>query len=494
MYKSTIIDIFRSFNKADIKEFGVFIQSPFFNTNQSVVKLYEQIKKLYPEFEENLSDKKLLFERAFGKIKYNDSFMRMTVFRMLELIKEFLIYRNLQRNDLMKETLLLDELNFRELNNLMMKSIYYLDKKIEKQKAKNAETYFVKYRLEYFKNDVKARDTKMITYKDTLDEDLMNEQKNLNAFFFISSLKFFQYFLNQKDFVINAEGYPDFINSILEYLKSGSEYLIIPVLKVYYNLVLLLISKKDKYFFELKKMLFEDKDDLTHTDKYNVITVLRNYGSRKYSEGNKEFIDSVFDILKFSIEKDLLTSSPGSKYINEARFTHIAWTGIKAKDFNWVEEFLKKYIIKIEPEKRQYVFAFNISRLEFEKGNYSEALEQLGKSGPIKNVFYKANIKQLTLMIYYELQWLIPAADLLDAFRHFIRTDKLLPELYKTSFISFINFFNRLLKIKDGTKNNFLEISVLISELKSTSQIWLLKKAKEIERDKKVNRKNSDRI
>ncbi len=119
--------------------------------------------------------------------------------------------------------------------------------------------------------------------------------------------------------------------------------------------------------------------------------------------------------------------------------------------------------------------------LEFERRNFSLALEKLGKSGPIKNVFYKAAIKQLTLKIYYELGWLDSAADLLDAFRHFVRTDKLLTESYILNCNTFINFFNRLLKINDDIKSNGHEISKLISDLKSTSQTWLLRKAQELE-------------
>lgn len=482
MFKSALIETLKTFSRQDIKEFGLFIQSPFFNTNQSVIKLYEQIKKLYPEFEEKQTDKKILFERAFGKIKYNDSFMRMTVFRFFELAKEFLIHKNLQRDYLLKETLLLDELNNRELDNLMMKSISGLDRKIEKEKAKDAKTYYAKYRLEYFKNDIKARDTKMITYKDTLDKDLMIEQKSLNTFFFISSLKFFQYFLNQKNFVVNAEGYPEFMNNIIQYLKSNEDYLNIPALKIYYYLVLLIITKDDKYFFELKKILFEDKDDLSFVEKNNIITVLRNYGQQKYSMGELEFIGIQFELLKFSIEKGMLNSSPGIKYISETRFMNIVWAGLRASEFEWVEEFIKKHISKIESAKRQYVLAYNSARLEFEKGNYSKALEKLGESGSIKNIYYKAAVKHLTLMLYYDLHWFVPAADLLDAYRHFIRTDKLLPETHKTQCSAFINYFNRLLKINDNIGNNTLELSKLISELKSTSQEWLLKKALELER------------
>jgi len=196
MYNSALIETFKTFSKQEMKDFSLFIKSPFFNTNQSVIKLFEKIKILYPEFEEIKLDKKLLFGNAFGKIKYNDSFMRMTVFRLMELVKEFLIHTNIQRKNFTKETSLLDEFNIRELNSLMQKTISELDKKIDKHKAKEADSFYAKYRLEYFKNDIKSRDTKMITHKDKLSEDLMLEQKSLNTFFFMSSLKFFQYFLN----------------------------------------------------------------------------------------------------------------------------------------------------------------------------------------------------------------------------------------------------------------------------------------------------------
>lgn len=480
MFKSTLIETLRTFGKQDMKEFGLFIQSPFFNTNQSVIKLYEQIKKLYPEFDEKMSDKKLLFEKSFGKIKYNDSFMRMTVFRFLELTKEFLVHKNLQRNNLMKETMLLDELNIRELNNLMMKSVQELDKKIEKLKSKEAEAYLAKYRLEYCKNDIKSRDTKMITYKDTLDKDLMIEQKSLNIFFFMSSLKFFQYFLNQKNFVVNAEGYPDFMNNIMEYLENNDEYLSVRVLKIYYYLVRTLISKDDKYFFDLKKILFEDKEDISYTEKFNLIAVLRNYCHQKALEGSKDFNTIQFDILKFSIEKNILNPLEGGKYMSELRFMNVVWIGLSVREFNWVEGFIKKYLNRIEPDQRQYVFAYNTARLKFEKGNYTEALDELGKSGSIKNAFYKAAIKQLTLMIYYELHWIVPAADLLDAYRHFIRTDKLLPELHKNGCNAFINHFGRLLKLNDNSKDNEFEISKLIDELKTTPQTWFLRKAEQL--------------
>lgn len=479
MSRSALTEVLQSFTIQEIKEFGLFIQSPYFNTNQSVIKLFDQLKKLYPEFDAKQSDKKVLFELAFGKIAYNDSFMRMTVFRLMELAKEFLIQINLSKNNLFKDTILLDELNSRELDNLLVKSITELDKKIDKEKAKDADTYYAKYRSEYFKNDIKSRDTKQITYKDILDKQLMMEQKYMNTNFFINSLKFFQYFLNQKSFVVNAEGYPDFISEILEYLKQNPVYLDEPELNLYFLLVMLLITKDEKYFSGLYKILFEHKDDLKINSKHNLLTVLKNYAQLKIQEGKKEYIEKAFEILKFSLEKDIVTFSPSSKYMTETRFMNFVWSGLLLKKYDFTEKFINEYIERIDPEKRQYVYAYNLGKLEFERGDFSKALEKLSGCGQIKNVMYKAAIKQLYLMIYFELKWYIPAADVLDTYRHFIKTDKLLPEMYKSQCSNFINYFSRLLTIITGTDDKNFELEKLINELKSTPFGWLLRKAKE---------------
>ncbi|HMQ68351.1 MAG TPA: hypothetical protein PKA90_05160 [Ignavibacteria bacterium] len=480
MFKSNLIGVLKTFSKQELKEFYLFIQSPVYNTNQSIIKLYDQLKLIYPEFDEMQSSKKLLFKKAFGNIEYDDSFMRMNVFRLTELVKEFLIYIHLRKNNVFKTTILLEELNYRELDTLLKKTLTEQDKKIEKEKAKDSDTYFAKYKLEYYKNDIKSRDTKMITYKDKLDKDLILEQKYMNINFFINSLKFFQYFLNQKNFVVNTNGYPDFTGEILKFLGQNPEYLNEPELKLYYDLVQLLLTKDEKYFNVLKKKLFENSDDLKINSKHNLVSVIRNYAQLKIHEGKSEFKDTSFEILKFSLDKDIITYTPQGNYMTETRFMAVVWSGLIVKKYDFTEKFIKKYIEKIEPDKRQYVFAYNYAKLEFERGNFSDALKRLEESGKITNVMYKAATKQLYLMIYFEMNMYVQAFDLLDSYRHFVKTDKLLPEMYRSQCNTFINFFNRLLKIAESNGNDSFELKKLIKELGSTSQLWLLKKAKEI--------------
>jgi hypothetical protein len=241
-------------------------------------------------------------------------------------------------------------------------------------------------------------------------------------------------------------------------------------------------TKDEKYFFELKKLMFESKSNISYNEKFNLTAILRNYAQKQFNDGREEFKTYVIDLIKYSIKHKLLTQSQQGKYISEMRFMNIVWAGIRSNELDWLEGFIKKFAERLEPDKAQYVVAYSTGAIQFERGNYSEALDRLVKSGPIKNVFYKAAIKQLTIMIYYELQWFVQAAELLDSYIHFVKTNKLLPEMYIEKCNSFTVHFYKLLKLKNKTGNNAFELSKLTSELESTSEKWLLKKAKELEK------------
>ncbi len=71
------------------------------------------------------------------------------------------------------------------------------------------------------------------------------------------------------------------------------------------------------------------------------------------------------------------------------RFMIIVWVGTQSNELDWIDKFIKEYITKIEPDKRQYVFAYNKALLEFSKNNYTEALEILVKADLSKMLFIK---------------------------------------------------------------------------------------------------------
>ena len=72
--KSNLLVILSSFTSAEIKEFDDFIQSPFFNKNQSVIKLYSYLKKQYPYFEEKAVFKRTVYKSVFPETETGEYF------------------------------------------------------------------------------------------------------------------------------------------------------------------------------------------------------------------------------------------------------------------------------------------------------------------------------------------------------------------------------------------------------------------------------------
>ena len=52
MKNTQLIKLLRTFDQKEIKRFREFISSPFFNKNKNVTKLFEIIRKIYPDFEQ----------------------------------------------------------------------------------------------------------------------------------------------------------------------------------------------------------------------------------------------------------------------------------------------------------------------------------------------------------------------------------------------------------------------------------------------------------
>ena len=96
----------------------------------------------------------------------------------------------------------------------------------------------------------------------------------------------------------------------------------------------------------------------------------------------------------------------------------------------------------------------------------------------INHIQYKIIIKNLTMMIYYELSYFDMAHGVIDSYRHFLSNDKSINELRKVRYLNYINFFNRLLRLKE--KNNKKDLENLAFDLKQVNNViekdWMMVK------------------
>ena len=96
------------------------------------------------------------------------------------------------------------------------------------------------------------------------------------------------------------------------------------------------------------------------------------------------------------------------------------------------------------------------AQLDFEKGEFGRVLERIADLKP--DLFYlKIDIRNLTLMAYYELGYVESVISGLDSYRHFIADNKTIPEAFKKIHLRFINAFGSMIKSKERNEQEKLE-------------------------------------
>jgi len=104
----------------------------------------------------------------------------------------------------------------------------------------------------------------------------------------------------------------------------------------------------------------------------------------------------------------------------------------------------------------------------------------LSKIQSLNKASYKTSVKNLTLMIYFEMGRSVEALDVADSYRKFLSRDNILPKAQRERNANFLKFCNNLLKFSDNPKL----IKKVGLEVSTTYNInerqWLLEKTEQL--------------
>jgi hypothetical protein len=243
MLKSKFIDVLKTFTRDEIKRFRDFVCSPYHNSNKNVVKVYELIRKHYPEFNSQSITKEKLFAKIYPGKKYNDTVMRILLSDLLKLGEEFLILTRSKKNPFGENLTLLEELRDRGLDSLYQTN-YKDTLNILSQMNDLRTKYFCKFELEVVNVEYFLRKDK----QQVISTNVLEKGENLIYFMLIEIVR------NVHDLIMNERTFNakfefslafEFIKkfdfeSIVEKIKKfrPEHY---PIVFIYYNLLMALI-------------------------------------------------------------------------------------------------------------------------------------------------------------------------------------------------------------------------------------------------------------
>lgn len=487
MKKTLLIEILSKFSSKEMKEFGDFVNSPYFNKSKSVTLLYSYLNKEYPDFKQERIDKEFVFKLLFPERDYNDGFMRLQIHALNKLAEDFISDIKFRENPYLKDRFLLEHFVLdKKAPRLFEKKYYAVKEKNSKIEIKDADYYLNEFEVEILFGKYKFLiDDNVLNVTDLPKEEYLRKTEYLKNNFFITILNQYRYLLNTKSlFKIDYED--DFREVVIAYLKSHNEYLKIPVLKLHYLELQLLLEDDEKFYFELKQHLINNFDSFSWSEKFSTMSILENFCLSMIYKEKDEYCEEKHSLHKFILEKKLFTKYEGGK-MTETDFQNIAGMAIKLDKPDWAEEFINKYKAYLDEKDKNNVLNLCFCKLNLYRKNFEKALAYINLIKDIDDVVYKISKKCITLEIYYEQNLVVEAFNYIDSFKHFVSNDKLITDMEKDRISKFIKFTNELLKIK--SHKDAKDLYVLKTELENTNNVykkkWLLNKAEELNTNKK---------
>lgn len=481
MIKSSVISILNTFSQEEIKHFEDFLNSPFHNKNTKVIQFFNVLKEYHPGFDDEKLTKENLFKELFGNVKYKESYIR-NLFSDLNILAEQFLHLIHVTNNFTYEKFVLEEMKSRDLLELIRKKINTFERNVNSDKSRDE----IFYENKLFIYSMKSFVTVDKTLTDSFREDQISSTIKLFMICLMSS-SFYQLLEEQRVKIKHDYG---FLKHSLDFLGHHlPEYKDSPLLLILYYLWLSFFDKNDEEHFRKAKQLFRKHFSvLAREDKKNIYSVIQIYYINKIDSGDNSYSRDLLDILLEMLKFNIISHNK-EDIINLNLYRNILIHSFGLKEISIMKKFIRKYSILVDAESRLSISAYSYAHLNFLQGNFDKALEQSNETNysnllltTNENLYFKNDIKKLTLQCLFELNSFESAISLIDAYKHFLNNSKLIKENARKKNMNFLNLINDLIKLKinlDDFKLAKLKIKVLNTK-ELTCRHWLLEKIAEM--------------
>ncbi|HMS65746.1 MAG TPA: hypothetical protein PKD83_10905 [Ignavibacteria bacterium] len=98
MLNTSLLEILRTFDKAELKRFEDFVQSPYFNKKTIIIKLFKNLKKYAPDFKKDNLKREIVWKSLYPEKEFNYGVMKNLIYDLTQLVERFLAEETISNN------------------------------------------------------------------------------------------------------------------------------------------------------------------------------------------------------------------------------------------------------------------------------------------------------------------------------------------------------------------------------------------------------------
>gem|GEM_PF-5587738 len=402
--------------------------------------LIKTLENHYPDFD--LADETILSHPAFLP---NQSAAQLRVLRtnLKHLISDFLVQIAVNRDQLLKERLMIEELTKREQIKL---ADIHLQKSLKKLPEKMMDIQYLNHARELQRHNL------------ALYARIRSRQGQFNWLKLINWLEIYTH-VRKLIFLSGWQGQawfkPEQISALEE--KTASTLKAIEqfgpdrnlLLEIYYHL-LSLLAGKDQAFHDdsLQQCIRTHRKDLEKIELINILGLQINYLIHADLKGIPDALKRAFAVYRFMVEQDLLFDM-GAFSVNSTR--NILSFGVRLGELAWTGEFLHIAQERLQKEEAEKFYPYGQAYLCFAKGDYPGVRRAL-RTANFQDPFYSIAQRVLALRTYYmEEDWEMFQNEQATFTRQLYR-NKRLSSTYSRSLLNFLKVIGQVYLFKTEGK------------------------------------------
>ncbi len=468
MINSKLIELLRHFNAKQLRLFGDFVASPFFNKNDELGRMYAYLRTYGPRFVKKAAlSKQSVFSASVPGSTYDEKKMGYLMSDMHRLIEQFLVVSKQEQEQVKSMVSLLSIYDDLGLEKHFNKTLRESRKALEESAHRNADFYYLQYLVDRAETSFLAHQR-----KHKAGTTLQSVVDNLDMYYLANKLLYSGEILNRQN-VVSADYKVRLLDEILQNLEShpGKEA---PVVSIYYQVLMCLREPGQQgHYGDLKQLLIDHTAEFPKEEAYNMYFFALNYCIKKINSGEQRYLTELFKLYQTMIENNLLYIG---KHLSQWTYKNVVQTGLRLNEHQWVEQFIHQQKDFLPEHERENAISFNLASLYFDKADYDRAFELLNNV-EYSDIMYNLGAKSMLIRIYYELQEIDSLYSLLDAYNIYLKRNKLISQYYRKINLNMVKFVKSLLKLRKGENDKALALKTKLNETKEVAYSnWLHEK------------------
>lgn len=482
MHSHIAIELLKTLSEEELRRFGDFVRSPFFNKREAVIKLFDLISKHAPDYASTALKKENLYKKLFPGKEYNEQTLRSRMSELSGLIRAFLVEINFKEDTFYQKRKYIDELIKRKKFELAEKNIS--DAKESLNEARLYSQNFFLDKLRNMEDNISlmhAKDLNIEAMKKAYEQGEYSIHNFLLEFLAINSdvisyeietkdKKEFSYvksFFEKFDF----EGYINLLNE--------KDYEYFPLLAAYYygNLAQK-HPESEYYFYELKNLVYEHHKKFSPVELSNYWVLLSNSAYTNFIKKGAKFKHESHEINKFFIDNKLYNEN---NPFSISGYQNIAVNALNVGDIDWGENFVERFKSKFLPEQIESRYHYCKAIFCFERKKFEDAIEHLSKV-KYSDWNIKLDVRLNYLRNYYELGMSEQLISLIDSFRHFDSNNPdFAPEYLDEKIKNTLRYISKISNAKFGGKKfDYADFKEAEASQNFIYKKWIFEKMQEL--------------